>query len=238
MGDGELEQLLQRYAQFCDRHLSMPPAIDENEVTIAMRTLSNSVSIPVLDELSKWDFFDQYFPREPLIVKGLIRHWPAVKNWSFTHLHKILCHRVLPVEQASKYTDSNWAQMLITGSQFFTTCTLPMDEKGPFVPTIEKNCWIGRGGTISPLHTDPRENMFSQMVLEKIYYWTELGSMLASQVPQILAAVFECTLEMINKDMEAFPEHRTNFFQLIHALTVECFPGSPCVASGTTQSHH
>ncbi|KAK6058655.1 CRM1 protein, partial [Cooperia oncophora] len=52
---------------------------------------------------------------------------------------------------------------------------------------------------------------------------TKLGSMLASQVPQILAAVFECTLEMINKDMEAFPEHRTNFFQLIHALTVECF---------------
>ncbi|KJH51548.1 Importin-beta protein [Dictyocaulus viviparus] len=52
---------------------------------------------------------------------------------------------------------------------------------------------------------------------------TKLGSMLASQVPQILAAVFECTLAMINKDMEAFPEHRTNFFQLIHALTVECF---------------
>uniref|UniRef100_A0A158PLM7 Importin N-terminal domain-containing protein n=1 Tax=Angiostrongylus costaricensis TaxID=334426 RepID=A0A158PLM7_ANGCS len=52
---------------------------------------------------------------------------------------------------------------------------------------------------------------------------TKLGSMLASQVPHILAAVFECTLAMINKDMEAFPEHRTNFFQLIHALTIECF---------------
>lgn len=52
---------------------------------------------------------------------------------------------------------------------------------------------------------------------------TKLGSMLASQIPHILAAVFECTLAMINKDMEAFPEHRTNFFQLIHALTIECF---------------
>jgi len=28
---------------------------------------------------------------------------------------------------------------------------------------------------------------------------------------------------MINKDMEAFPEHRTNFFQLLKALNTHCF---------------
>ncbi|CAB3396830.1 unnamed protein product [Caenorhabditis bovis] len=52
---------------------------------------------------------------------------------------------------------------------------------------------------------------------------TQLGSTLSPQVPKILEAVFECTLEMINKDMEAFPEHRTNFFELILSLIQECF---------------
>lgn len=35
-------------------------------------------------------------------------------------------------------------------------------------------------------------------------------------VPKIFDAVFECTLEMINKDFEEYPEHRTNFFLLLH----------------------
>ncbi|KAL3082998.1 hypothetical protein niasHS_010800 [Heterodera schachtii] len=45
----------------------------------------------------------------------------------------------------------------------------------------------------------------------------------SAQVPAILDAVFTCTLEMINKDMEAFPEHRTNFFQLLKAINQHCF---------------
>ncbi|KAF7637274.1 Importin N-terminal domain-containing protein [Meloidogyne graminicola] len=45
----------------------------------------------------------------------------------------------------------------------------------------------------------------------------------SSQVPAILDAVFTCTLDMINKDMEAFPEHRTNFFQLLKAINTHCF---------------
>lgn len=45
----------------------------------------------------------------------------------------------------------------------------------------------------------------------------------APQVPAMLDAVFECTLDMINKDLEAFPEHRTNFFQLLNAITRHCF---------------
>ncbi|CAI5450936.1 unnamed protein product [Caenorhabditis angaria] len=52
---------------------------------------------------------------------------------------------------------------------------------------------------------------------------TQLGQELSPEVPKILEAVFECTLEMINKDMEAFPEHRTNFFELVLSLVQECF---------------
>ncbi len=42
-------------------------------------------------------------------------------------------------------------------------------------------------------------------------------------LPRILDAVFQCTLEMINKDLEEFPEHRTNFFTLLQAVNAHCF---------------
>ena len=37
---------------------------------------------------------------------------------------------------------------------------------------------------------------------------------------QIFDAVFECTLEMINKDFEVHPEHRTNFFTLLQVSKI------------------
>ena len=44
------------------------------------------------------------------------------------------------------------------------------------------------------------------------------------QIPKIFDAVFECTLDMINKDFEEHPEHRTNFFTLLQAVNAHCFP--------------
>ncbi|XP_076220931.1 exportin-1 emb [Nomia melanderi] len=52
----------------------------------------------------------------------------------------------------------------------------------------------------------------------------KLEGHITSEVPKIFDAVFECTLEMINKDFEEFPEHRTNFFLLLQAVNVYCFP--------------
>lgn len=52
----------------------------------------------------------------------------------------------------------------------------------------------------------------------------KLEGYITSEVPKIFDAVFECTLEMINKDFEVFPEHRTNFFFLLQAVNVHCFP--------------
>merc|ERR1711936_1085415 len=40
----------------------------------------------------------------------------------------------------------------------------------------------------------------------------KLKSYITIQIPKIFDAVFECTLDMINKDFEEHPEHRTNFF--------------------------
>ncbi|KRT80563.1 hypothetical protein AMK59_8089 [Oryctes borbonicus] len=52
----------------------------------------------------------------------------------------------------------------------------------------------------------------------------KLESHITSEVPKIFDAVFECTLAMINKDFEEYPEHRTNFFLLLQAVNNHCFP--------------
>ena len=44
-------------------------------------------------------------------------------------------------------------------------------------------------------------------------------------IPQVFEALFECTLHMINKELEPFPEHRINFFKMLQAITTHCFPG-------------
>lgn len=45
-----------------------------------------------------------------------------------------------------------------------------------------------------------------------------------SNVPKIFDAVFQCTLDMINKNFEEFPEHRTNFYLLLQSVNNHCFP--------------
>ncbi|KAA3468520.1 protein EXPORTIN 1A-like isoform X1 [Gossypium australe] len=42
-------------------------------------------------------------------------------------------------------------------------------------------------------------------------------------VPRIFEAVFQCTLEMITKNFEDYPEHRLKFFSLLRAIAAHCF---------------
>uniref|UniRef100_A0A3B3VQA1 Exportin 1 n=1 Tax=Poecilia latipinna TaxID=48699 RepID=A0A3B3VQA1_9TELE len=58
----------------------------------------------------------------------------------------------------------------------------------------------------------------------------KLGVHITSEIPKIFDAVFECTLNMINKDFEEFPEHRTHFFYLLQAATSQCFPAFLAIA--------
>jgi len=51
----------------------------------------------------------------------------------------------------------------------------------------------------------------------------KLKNFITPQIPKIFDAVFEVTLEMINKDFEEHPEHRTNFFTLLQAVNAHCF---------------
>jgi exportin-1 len=43
------------------------------------------------------------------------------------------------------------------------------------------------------------------------------------KVLAIMENVFECTLQMINKDFSEYPEHRVAFFKLMRAINLCCF---------------
>ena len=52
---------------------------------------------------------------------------------------------------------------------------------------------------------------------------SRFNTLMTDKVAPILDSVFECTLNMINKDFVEFPEHRVNFFKLISAINSNCF---------------
>ncbi|CAM9678033.1 unnamed protein product, partial [Phaeothamnion confervicola] len=50
-----------------------------------------------------------------------------------------------------------------------------------------------------------------------------LDQYVAQYVPRIMEAVFECTLQMITRNFEDYPEHRAKFFHLLKAVNTHCF---------------
>jgi exportin-1 len=53
---------------------------------------------------------------------------------------------------------------------------------------------------------------------------TKIQSMMEDQIINIMDSVFECTLDMINKDFSEYPEHRVEFFKLLRTINLRCFP--------------
>lgn len=51
-----------------------------------------------------------------------------------------------------------------------------------------------------------------------------VGKIAPDMVLAVLENVFECTLEMINKTMNDYPEHRVEFFKLLRTINLESFP--------------
>ncbi|KAG1655478.1 hypothetical protein FOA52_008673 [Chlamydomonas sp. UWO 241] len=50
-----------------------------------------------------------------------------------------------------------------------------------------------------------------------------LKSLMDSDVPAVFEATFEVTLQMITRNFEDYPEHRLQFFALLHAIVNHCF---------------
>ena len=81
---------------------------------------------------------------------------------------------------------------------------------------------------LEPILGDYKRNIAGARDPEVLALFTtvveKLKSHVVDDVPKIMEAVFECTLEMITKNFEDFPEHRIRFFEFLKAINQHCFP--------------
>eukprot|EP01038_Epipyxis_sp_PR26KG_P012132 gene12132-16243_t len=52
-----------------------------------------------------------------------------------------------------------------------------------------------------------------------------LKGLISGEIPRIMNAIFEKTLEMITTNMQDYPEHRISFFRFLHEANKNCFYG-------------
>eukprot|EP00529_Nitzschia_sp_RCC80_P003253 CAMPEP_0113445772 /NCGR_PEP_ID=MMETSP0014_2-20120614/3360_1 /TAXON_ID=2857 /ORGANISM="Nitzschia sp." /LENGTH=1090 /DNA_ID=CAMNT_0000336837 /DNA_START=1304 /DNA_END=4576 /DNA_ORIENTATION=+ /assembly_acc=CAM_ASM_000159 len=81
---------------------------------------------------------------------------------------------------------------------------------------------------LDPILGDYKRNIAGARDPEVLTLFTtvveKLKSNVVDEVPRIMEAIFECTLEMITKNFEDFPEHRIRFFEFLKAVNQHCFP--------------
>lgn len=65
---------------------------------------------------------------------------------------------------------------------------------------------------------DPEVLSLFKTVVEK------LKGHVIDDVPRIMEAIFECTLQMITTNFEDYPEHRIRFYEFLRAVNMHCFP--------------
>jgi len=131
-----------------------------------------------------------------VLIDGIVEHWPAYSKWSFDHFIRIAGYRTVPCEIGSKYTEESWSQELMQLHQFYSRfmnkstgvigylaqhrlfMQIPLLVKDIIIPDycaltgsddqdVDLNIWFGPAGTVSPLHTDPRDNLLCQVIGRK-----------------------------------------------------------------------
>jgi len=80
---------------------------------------------------------------------------------------------------------------------------------------------------LDPILGDYKRNIAGARDPEVLVLFTtiveKLKSNVVDEVPKVMESVFECTLEMITKNFEDYPEHRIRFFEFLKAINEHCF---------------
>lgn len=93
---------------------------------------------------------------------------------------------------------------------------------------LEHVCTDMVPGLLQAVLDDYRTNLPDAREAEVLHCMDTLVSRVGKLVPDmvlsVLEHVFECTLEMINKSMNDYPEHRVEFFKLLRTINLTSFP--------------
>jgi lysine-specific demethylase 8 len=126
----------------------------------------------------------------PCLVADELYEWPALRKWiDISYLLEVAGHRQVPVEIGSSYSDDpDWHQEIMSLRQFFGRFVTNESESVGYVAQFDllahvkrldedvgipsslegskfyRNCWLGPTGTFTPLHRDPQDNLFCQVV--------------------------------------------------------------------------
>lgn len=87
-----------------------------------------------------------------------------------------------------------------------------------FIPPLLESVLVDYKECSVPSAREPEILSTMASIIEK------LNKNFITYVQPVFEAVFECTLGMIKENFEDFPEHRTNFFNLLNQVIKHCFP--------------
>lgn len=206
--------------------------VNENIEERLLTPLPNSIPIEECDDDDESCFerlISAVNNATPLLIRKHATNMPAVQKWNIPFLLQQLHSRTFPVEIGTKYSDEDWSQKLMTFQSFIENSEnqrlylaqhrlfdqVPHLKRDVIIPdvcfgestndeNVDMNMWIGPADTVSPLHTDPRKNMFVQI------HGTKLFRMISPDDTEsvypfdgILSNTSQVDVE--NPDLEEFP---------------------------------
>jgi exportin-1 len=86
-----------------------------------------------------------------------------------------------------------------------------------FIPPLLESILVDYKNCTVPSAREPEVLSTMAIIVEK------LNKNFITYVPPVFEAVFECTLGMISENFEDYPEHRINFYNLLHQVVKHCF---------------